>query len=228
MLLGSFAEAKIPVVKYSGGDGSSPEKAVIVTADNDPIGVSAVFDYLRQHFPGYEIGESSTHETPKRVIESYVLMKAPKKKKTLFFDITAFYDKSESNEEIAAKNDFAAATDKDGRIPTKGDLSGTWSVGPDLVGYVVQLDQKGESVTGRGYFWGCVGTIAMFEAAGTYKAGILRIKFSETTQSHAWHRFKPIEGKDGLQLVDLDSEYRETIYPNEVLAKRRKEAESAQ
>ena len=43
-------------VSYTGSDGSSFEKAVVIHGANELTGVDAEYDYLAQHYPGYHRG----------------------------------------------------------------------------------------------------------------------------------------------------------------------------
>lgn len=64
---------------------------------------------------------------------------------------------------------------KDKRRPTRENISGNWSTGPNLVGISFQLEQDGQKISGRGYGWGCLGVNSPFKIAGTYREGRLDI-----------------------------------------------------
>lgn len=67
---------------------------------------------------------------------------------------------------------------KDPRRPTKADVSGSWRSDSLGVGYVIQLEQRGGAVQGRGYYWGCLGTFGPFDITGSYQDGTLSLTFS--------------------------------------------------
>jgi hypothetical protein len=72
---------------------------------------------------------------------------------------------------------------QDRRRPTAKDLSGAWTSGPNLVGVIVQLEQKGSVVRGKGCHRGCTpGYFAPFEIAGTYRDGVLRVTYTEAAE----------------------------------------------
>lgn len=65
----------------------------------------------------------------------------------------------------------------DSRRPTKADVSGSWRSDTIGAGYVIQLEQRGDAVKGRGYYWGCLGTLGPFEIAGSYQNEALSLTF---------------------------------------------------
>ncbi len=166
----------------------------------------ALFDYLWEHHPDYKIGssETSSPESDTRHIERWELTSPRGKKKVVYFDETAFYGKSEPPDVAAAKDALVTAIAKDERKPSKGDLSGSSASGRDLNGYYMHLQQQGKSVTGLGYGWGCTGTGPLFEINGTYKAGVLRLNFIESTAHQDWHTFKSAVDNQGIHLRDAN------------------------
>ena len=89
--LGSFG--KPPRVSYSGGDGSSIEKAVVIKAPTEAIGVHAEYEYLAQHFPGYQRGDQGLLNQKGRAYDALEFKTAKGEKKKVYFDITAFFGK---------------------------------------------------------------------------------------------------------------------------------------
>jgi hypothetical protein len=87
------ASAKPPGVSLSGGDGSSLKKAIIVKAPNEESGVRAEYEYIRQHYPGSKEGDQSLQESKGKSYDVMELTTAEGKKKTLYFDITAYFGK---------------------------------------------------------------------------------------------------------------------------------------
>ena len=81
-----------PGIQYGGGDGSSMEKAILVTgAKGQGDGVHAEYQWLKQHFPDYKLTTQS--EIMSADGKSYDLMEistAEGKKREIWFDITNF------------------------------------------------------------------------------------------------------------------------------------------
>jgi len=80
-------------VSYTGGDGSSFEKAVVIHGANELTGVDAEYDYLAQHYPGYHRGKQSLSFHGKRHFDVLEFTTAGGKKRTIHFDITEFFGK---------------------------------------------------------------------------------------------------------------------------------------
>jgi hypothetical protein len=93
LLTASSALAKPPGVSYAGGDGSSLEKAVIVKAATEKTGVDAEYDYIAKHYPGYKRGPQSLQNIKGRAYDVIEFTTAKGEKKTIYFDITAFFGK---------------------------------------------------------------------------------------------------------------------------------------
>ncbi len=85
--------AKQPGPSFSGGDGSSLEKAIIIKAPNEMSGVHAEHEYIRQHYPGSKEGTQSVQNAKGRVYDTIEITTANGKAKTIYFDITAYYGK---------------------------------------------------------------------------------------------------------------------------------------
>ena len=61
-LLG-VASAKQPAVSYSGGDGSSVAKAVVIKAPHEEFGVKAEYTFIQIHYGRYEtVSQGVSHE----------------------------------------------------------------------------------------------------------------------------------------------------------------------
>lgn len=86
--------------------------------------------------------------------------------------------------------------EKDKRRPSKADVSGNWSTGPNLVGIDFQLEQEGEKVTGRGYNWGCLGIYSVEKMEGTYRDGKLTLATTWTSGEKFVYQMM-YEEKDG-------------------------------
>jgi hypothetical protein len=84
------------------------------------------------------------------------------------------------------------AIKNDKRHPSKSNVSGAWD-SPYNIGYVIQLEQKGNSVRGKGYYRGCLGAFHPFVITGYYRAGVLRLTFTESPQKQEQHRYSYTE-----------------------------------
>ena len=82
-----------PPISYAGGDGSSIEKAVIIKGGDEESGVQAEYTYLARHFPGYKMGQQSVSSKGKHSYDTLEFTTAKGEKKTIYFDITAFFGK---------------------------------------------------------------------------------------------------------------------------------------
>ena len=78
---------------FSGGDGSTEEKAVIIKNATEDTGVAAEYSYLSQHFPGYHMDEQAVMTDKGRSFDLLKITTAKREKKSLYFDITSFYGK---------------------------------------------------------------------------------------------------------------------------------------
>jgi hypothetical protein len=67
--------------------------------------------------------------------------------------------------------------ESDIREPTAENLSGIWTSGPNLGGFDIQLEQRGEKIEGLGYNWGCMGLDSPFRVRGSYRTGVLSVRF---------------------------------------------------
>jgi hypothetical protein len=84
----------IASIQYSSSDGSSFEKAIVITgAPNDTIGVQAEYQYIRSHFPGATVGNQRLVPQGNRTFDLLELVTADQQKRTIFFDITDFFGK---------------------------------------------------------------------------------------------------------------------------------------
>jgi hypothetical protein len=94
LLLGTLlASAEPAPISFTGGDGSSMDKAVVIHSATERSGVHAEYDYLRQHFPGYQKGDQSVLQDKQRVYDVLHFTTADAKKMVIYFDITEFYGK---------------------------------------------------------------------------------------------------------------------------------------
>jgi len=77
----------------------------------------------------------------------------------------------------AAEEELAQTFDADVRIPSASNLSGVWTSGLGLGGYKLGLEQRGDAVEGSGFDWGCSGLSALLTVSGSYRNGVLSLRF---------------------------------------------------
>lgn len=80
-------------VSYSGGDGSSFEKAIVIHGATEQTGVDAEYGYLAKHYPGSRSGKQSLTSHEKRNFDVLEFTTAEGKKMLIYFDITEFFGK---------------------------------------------------------------------------------------------------------------------------------------
>lgn len=127
--------------------------------------------------------------------------------------------------QIQASPELAAiaALGNDHRRPSRADLSGVWASRPNLVGYVIQLEQSGKFISGWGYHWGCMGDYDMFAVNGSYEGGKLSLTFqSPTAQSNHQCRYRYSEDRNQPQFKVPHSEPDEWMSPIAARFKKRK------
>jgi hypothetical protein len=90
LVIPMIAHAAPSKVTYTGGDGSSFEKAVVIHGANEQTGVDAEYDYLAKHFPGYHRGKQMLTSHGKRSYDVLEFTTADGKKMRVFFDISDF------------------------------------------------------------------------------------------------------------------------------------------
>jgi len=80
-------------VTFSGGDGSSIEKAVIIKAPNNFIGVRAEYDWIKKNHPNWQLKEQSLLNVRSKVYDKMVFQTPQGQPATIYFDITDFFGK---------------------------------------------------------------------------------------------------------------------------------------
>lgn len=84
----AIAAAKPPPVSYAGGDGSSFERAIVIKAPDE-------YAYIAQHYPGYRRGGQGLTDHKGHAFDILDFTTKEGKKRTLYFDITSFFGKSD-------------------------------------------------------------------------------------------------------------------------------------
>lgn len=83
------------IVKYSGGDGSSPANAVVITAPISSIGVHAEYVYLRSKFGrqnvDFQIQRQSLELVDNKHYDVFTIQLSDGSIKKIFFDISNFF-----------------------------------------------------------------------------------------------------------------------------------------
>jgi hypothetical protein len=80
-------------VSFSGGDGSSIEKAVIITAPNNYVGIRAEYDWIKRSRPDWKLDVQSVLKGGGKVYDKMYFITPDGQRTNLFFDVTDFYGK---------------------------------------------------------------------------------------------------------------------------------------
>lgn len=78
---------------FSGGDGSSPETAVIVHARSETIGIRAEYEWLREHWPGSRRGKQALLGKNNRFFDALTITDSAGQVRTVYFDVTEYFGK---------------------------------------------------------------------------------------------------------------------------------------
>jgi hypothetical protein len=78
---------------FSGGDGSSPETAVVVHARSESLGIRAEYEWLAEHWPGSRRGKQTLLGKNNRFYDSLTITDSSGRERTVFFDITEYFGK---------------------------------------------------------------------------------------------------------------------------------------
>jgi hypothetical protein len=80
--------------KFSGGDGSSIEKAVVITASSETTGYRAAYIWLHEHFPGSRLQrEGFAYDDAGTYYTEITIVTADGKSRTVCFETTSFFGK---------------------------------------------------------------------------------------------------------------------------------------
>lgn len=80
-------------ISYTGGDGSSIEKAVIIKGATEDTGVHAEYEWLAKHFPGYHLKQQGLMSQKGHSYDVLHFVAADGKEHDAYFDITDFFGK---------------------------------------------------------------------------------------------------------------------------------------
>ena len=88
------ASKPIAGVSFAGGDGSSIEKAIIIKAPSEFVGVRGEYDWIKKNRPGWQLEEQKTvHTRDNRMYDKMNFRTPDRQRTTLYFDITDFFGK---------------------------------------------------------------------------------------------------------------------------------------
>jgi hypothetical protein len=79
---------------FAGGDGATLEKAVIVNAPTERIGVAAVYGWIGRHYPGSTAAGQNTVIKNGHFYDAIDVITGEKERRTFYFDITQFFGKN--------------------------------------------------------------------------------------------------------------------------------------
>lgn len=80
-------------VRFEGGNGNSINQAVIIKAPNELTGVRAEYEWIREHYPGWELEQQETISIQGRTYDMMDFRTPGGIDRTLYFDITDFFGK---------------------------------------------------------------------------------------------------------------------------------------
>jgi hypothetical protein len=78
-------------VSVTDRDGSSYEKAIIITEKNESSGVAAEYAWLRKNYPGYRSKGQTLNYNNKKPFDLITIITSDGVEKTIYFDISNFY-----------------------------------------------------------------------------------------------------------------------------------------
>jgi hypothetical protein len=80
-------------ITIAGGDGSSVEKAVIIKAPDNFIGVRVEYAWIKKNCPGWQLEKQSAFKAGNKIYDKMEFRAPDGRQKTIYFDITDFYGK---------------------------------------------------------------------------------------------------------------------------------------
>jgi hypothetical protein len=81
-------------ITYSGGDGSSCERVVVISgAKNERAGIAAEYSWVRAHFPGYRRTQQDLSQCGDKPADILHLEDGAGHKADVYFDISGFFGK---------------------------------------------------------------------------------------------------------------------------------------
>ena len=95
--------------------------------------------------------------------------------------------------EIVAGLRLAEEIERDVRIPKESDLGGVWGSGPNLVGFTIQLEDRNTTLSGRGYYWGCLGVYDPISVQGSRSGDDISLTLTSEGRSTREFRLRYVE-----------------------------------
>lgn len=81
-------------VAYSGGDGLTKETAVVIAAENSGVGVKAEYQWLGEHYPGYQMTiQRLLRGDAGQMYDKIEFTMPDGQTLAIYFDITGFFGK---------------------------------------------------------------------------------------------------------------------------------------
>ena len=80
-------------VSYSGGDGTTMAKAVVINGADESTGLDAEYAWLATHFPGYKMQDQLLMNNKGKTYDALKITTNGGKELTVYFDITGFFGK---------------------------------------------------------------------------------------------------------------------------------------
>jgi hypothetical protein len=78
---------------FEGGDGTTLDRAVIVNAPTESIGVAAVYGWIGRRYPGSTAAGQNTVIRNGRFYDAIDVLTGTRERRTFYFDITQFFGK---------------------------------------------------------------------------------------------------------------------------------------
>ena len=75
------------------GDGSSYEKAIVIKEKSEGAGVSAEYQWIREHYPGSKTGSQALQNVKGKSYDVLTITTADGVEKKIYFDISNFFGK---------------------------------------------------------------------------------------------------------------------------------------
>ena len=79
--------------KYSGGDGSTRETAIVISAANEKEGVGAEYAWLKDNLPGAKLEKTGLSDDGAKIYDTMVVALPNGEQRTIYFDITSYFGK---------------------------------------------------------------------------------------------------------------------------------------
>ena len=77
----------------NGNDGSSYEKAIVIKASSEDVGVRKEYEWIRNNYPNSQFDGQSTGSYKGRHYDVITIINSDNQEKTIYFDINNFYGK---------------------------------------------------------------------------------------------------------------------------------------